>query len=165
MDMSHDLSPRERSVLLTLLLHGPILSNSRKETFRLRLAARERERLNAMGLVESVKHGAYRHRLTEAGRQWCLRELARGRARAGDSRLEQNFYALLVALRPKVDLESVFTAAAHAPDGPWDDKHLELAACTAYRQLRSRSRRGVSLADLLDGLQTVLGKDTGPGAG
>ncbi|GIH03010.1 hypothetical protein Rhe02_10770 [Rhizocola hellebori] len=153
--MSEDLSSRERVVLLTLLLHGPILSNSKKEAFRLRLAAPERDRLNALGLIVSVKAGSYRHRLTEAGHQWCLRELASGRARAGDSRLERNFYALLGAVRGRVDLPSMFSLTGGQPD-----QQMELAACAAYRRLRSEARGGVSLADLLDGLQAALRQST-----
>lgn len=116
--MSDDLSPKERAILLTLLLHGPTLSNSKQAAFRLRVAPRERERLNAFGLVTSVKKAAYQHRLTDAGRQWCLKELASGRARAANSPLERAFYSLLMAVRANVDLPSLLGIGPHKPATP-----------------------------------------------
>ncbi len=148
--MTDDLSPKERAVLLSLLLHGPVLSNSAKEPFRLDVGPKVRQRLNALGLVVSVRKTAYQHMLTESGRKWCMDELATGSARAGDNLFERTFYSLLGVVRGKVDLPSIVEGASLP--GQLDEKQLELALRAAYKDLRSESRGWVSVADLLTAL-------------
>lgn len=73
-----ELSARERAVLFALLSQARKLSNAELEALiGMRLAGRERRRLNDLKLVESHRPGrAFVHELSDAGWRWCADELA-----------------------------------------------------------------------------------------
>jgi hypothetical protein len=153
--MSDDLSPKERGLLLTLLLHGPTMSNAQTETVRLDVSPKERDRLNGMGLIDSVKKVAYTHTLTDAGRKWCMQELATGQARTRDSALERAFYAVLSVLRSRIDIETLFGSDPQPKQDSAQGNDVEALIRSAYSALRPQPGALVSIADVRDRLATV----------
>lgn len=159
--MSDDLSSKERAVLLTLLLHGPKLSNPEmKEIARLSLDGKEREHLNKLQYVHSERVGrSFTHTLDENGRKWCINELVAGTPRPSDSPLERTLYALIGAIGHNDELQSLLGLTRHKqkPGTPLDDHAVESAIRAAYRALRRERGGWVSLADLRDQLESVPG--------
>jgi hypothetical protein len=153
--MNDDLSPKERGILLTLLLHGPTMSNARTETVRLDVSPKERDRLNDMRLVDSVKRVAYTHTLTDAGHKWCMDELAAGQARSRDSALERAFYAVLGAVRTKVNIEELFGGNPRRQPASHEEPDVASLIRSAYFALRQRPGAMVSIADVRDRLAAV----------
>lgn len=157
--MSDDLSAKERAVLLTLLVHGPKLSNPEmKEVARLTLDGKEREHLNKLGLVESEKTGrSFTHELTMEGRKWCANELVTGSAYAGAGPLERALYGVIGAIGRNDEIRSMLGLSRREPktETPLDDKAVESAIRAAYRKLRRERGGWVGLADLRDELSHV----------
>lgn len=95
--MHHEeLSARERAALFALLVAARKLSNSELEAqIGMRLAGKERRRLNDMKLVESEKPGReFVHELSDGGWRWCADELSTGLAGRGTI-LERSLYQVL----------------------------------------------------------------------
>lgn len=95
--MHHDeLSARERAVLFALLSAARKLSNRELETLiGIRLAGKERRKLNELKLVESEKPGRwFVHELSDAGWRWCADELAAG-PEGRPTSLERSLYLVL----------------------------------------------------------------------
>jgi hypothetical protein len=93
----HDeLSARERAVLFALLSAARKLSNEELEALiGIRLAGRERRKLNELKLVESEKPGRwFVHELSDAGWRWCADELAAG-PEGRPTSLERSLYLVL----------------------------------------------------------------------
>mgnify|MGYP001272763645 CR=1 FL=1 len=157
--MSDDLSAKERAVLLTLLVHGPTLSNPEMERVAgLTLDGKEREHLNKLGLVESKKPGrSYTHTLTPDGRKWCANELTTASPRAGAKPLERALYAVIGAIGHSDEIRSMLGLSQGEPktDTALDDKAVESAIRAAYRKLRRERGGWVSLADLRDELNHI----------
>ena len=95
--MHHDeLSARERAVLFALLSAARKLSNEELEALiGIRLAGKERRKLNELKLVESEKPGRwFVHELSDAGWRWCADELAAG-PEGRPTSLERSLYLVL----------------------------------------------------------------------
>jgi hypothetical protein len=93
----HDeLSARERAVLFALLSAARKLSNEELEALiGIRLAGKERRKLNELKLVESEKPGRwFVHELSDAGWRWCADELAAG-PEGRPTSLERSLYLVL----------------------------------------------------------------------
>jgi hypothetical protein len=96
-NVHHDeLSARERAVLFALLSAARKLSNEELEALiGIRLAGKERRRLNELKLVESEKPGRwFVHELSDAGWRWCADELAAG-PEGRPTSLERSLYLVL----------------------------------------------------------------------
>jgi hypothetical protein len=96
-NVHHDeLSARERAVLFALLSAARKLSNEELEALiGIRLAGRERRKLNELKLVESEKPGRwFVHELSDAGWRWCADELAAG-PEGRPTSLERSLYLVL----------------------------------------------------------------------
>jgi hypothetical protein len=82
------LSLSERCVLLVLMAEAREMTNADlRAAAGLKLDGKDREHLNDLGLVDSVKEGrAYVHGLTDKGALWCVDELSGERpTRAGSA--------------------------------------------------------------------------------
>jgi hypothetical protein len=96
-NVHHDeLSSRERAVLFALLSAARKLSNEELEALiGIRLAGKERRKLNELKLVESEKPGRwFVHELSDAGWRWCADELAAG-PEGRPTSLERSLYLVL----------------------------------------------------------------------
>lgn len=164
--MADDLRPKERGVLLALLLSGPPPQTSKE--LGIEVDKQTREALDSRGLVTHGKRkqpgNPLEYTLTAAGRKWCLDDVAAGAARPGDSALERSFYALLAAVRTGIDVRALIddgspvTRVAEPKAIAAGDVETQIRA--AYRKLRKRPGAWVGLADIrdeLDGLpQTTV---------
>lgn len=155
--MADDLRPKERGVLLALVLSG--LTQLTSKELGIDVDKQTREALESRGLVTYGKRkqpgNPLEYALTSAGRKWCLDDVTAGASRPGDSALERSFYALLAAVRTGVDVRAlVDTPSAESVKSQTmtaaDDVETEVRA--AYRKLRKKPGAWVSLADIRDEL-------------
>jgi len=148
--MADDLRPKERGVLLALLLSGPTPLTSKD--LGIDVDKQTREALDSRGLVTHGKRkqlgNPLEYALTSAGRKWCLDDVTAGAARPGDSALERSFYALLAAVRTGVDVRALIDGGSPATASG----DVEGRVRTAYRRLRKKPGAWVSLADIRDEL-------------
>ncbi len=158
--MADDLRPKERGVLLALLLSGPAPLTSKE--LGIDVDKQTREALESNGLVTYGKRkqpgNPLEYALTPAGRKWCLDDVAAGVARLGDSALERSFYALLGILRGRVDVRALVDgSAAHSQESKATTALLDVEAEVkgAYRKRRKKPGAWVSLADIRDELSAL----------
>ncbi|WP_261558042.1 hypothetical protein [Frankia tisae] len=99
-----DLGTPEKARLLALMALGGAASNAElRERGALPLEGEPRRRVNALGLVTSVKRGRLlHHELTEAGWRWCDEELSAA-APARTQPLGRAFYLVLPLIRRFLD--------------------------------------------------------------
>lgn len=118
--MSDDrLTLTERCVLLVLMAEARELSNIElRNRAGLELKRPHRERLNALGLLDSAKTGrTFVHELTDKGAVWCFEEMGRDRpARSGPA--GGALYAVLAGLRRDLDSSGRAVAEVFRPDVP-----------------------------------------------
>jgi hypothetical protein len=126
--MPHQLSQRERFILLALMVHEPptdVLNNDLKASFGLGITRGERENLTDAGYLASVRGRnsgkPYLYELTHAGRKRALEELA-GSADPKSAINPRLVYALFNAVhrflqRNHVPAEAVFNASHRDVDG------------------------------------------------
>lgn len=115
--MSDRMSPRELAVLLTLLAEARELTNAELLAVAgVTLDGKPRLRLNALGLVESVKVGrALVHELTERGVEWCAAEFARPRPEKSGS-YGGALYAVLAGLHRHLEASEQVLTDVFVPD-------------------------------------------------
>jgi hypothetical protein len=147
---------RERAVMIALAALGGERSNADlKNTYKLDLERRFRERLNRDGLVLSRKEGrSFSHKLTERGWQHVTSEmLADVPKRAGSA--AGALFALLSGLRPAAEraggLKELFASRAPAKQpapSPASIPGLRDQIQQSYRTLAKRPQDWVMLRDL-----------------
>lgn len=143
------LNTVERCVLLVLMAQARELTNAELLALAgLKLDGKDRVRLNALGLVDSVKVGrAYVHELTDRGAVWCRAELTAERpARSGSA--GGALYAVLAALSRHLDDTGQSLAELFRPDVAGQ---VEAAYAAVTRGSGAPVRLAV-LRDRLDGL-------------
>ncbi|MFI8972013.1 hypothetical protein ACIGO9_03925 [Nocardia asteroides] len=123
------MSARERAVLLVLMAEARELTNAELHAAAgVKLDGQYRRRLNGLGLVDSELVGrALVHALTEAGAQWCTRELTSPPpARSGS--YGGALYAVLAGLQRHLDNTGQLLTDVFQPDvaGQITRKYAEL---------------------------------------
>lgn len=112
--IEQSLTPRDRVVLMALMaLAEDVNNNELEERVGFRLEGAARQRVNALGFVDSQKVGrGYRHEITESGLAWCRREMTAPHPARSDSGT-RSLYAVLATLnryleRADVPLSEIF---------------------------------------------------------
>lgn len=147
------MSPRELAVLLTLLAEARELTNA--ELFSVAgvtLDGAPRRRLNDLGLVVSEKVGrALVHELTEAGVQWCARELT-GPRPAKSGSFGGALYAVLAGLHRHLDDSGRQLTDIFQPDVP-------AQILGKYAELTKGKPDQIRIADLRNDLPHIPPED------
>lgn len=152
----NDLSPSQRRALLALMaLNGEVSNPELDKLAGFRLTGKDRLALTKQKLVDGRKVGqAYAHELTDAGFDWCVRELA---ARPPErSAVSGTLYAVLGLMHrflrnQPMDLVEFCQVAGSAVQPPSD---LGTQVRMVYRRL-ARPGHSVRLARLRRQLPTV----------
>ncbi len=163
--MQHELTQRERFILLALMVHEPpidVTNTDLKANFGLEIKPRERENLTGAGYLTSLRGRGpgtpFLYELTAAGRERAVEELGG----SADPKFTINLrvvYALFNAVhrflqRNHVPADAVFNTDHHNVGGDLDSSVGE-AITKEYGNLAETPRAWVPLRALRDALASV----------
>ncbi|MQM28862.1 hypothetical protein [Glycomyces albidus] len=163
--MQHELTQRERFILLALMVHEPptdVTNTALKASFGLDVGAGERENLAAAGYLTFLRARSsgqpYLYELTAAGRERAVEELA-GSADPKSAINLRVVYALFNAVhrflqRNHVPAEAVFNADRHDIGGDLDSPVGD-AVAKEYGNLAEGPGAWVPLRALRDALPNI----------
>lgn len=157
-----DLTGTERAVLIVLMAESRPVANPELAALGPALDKPGRDKLNALGLIESERvKGRYVHELTDRG--WALcRDIVAAGPPPRSSGPAKTLYTVLGALgrylqRSEVSLAELFWPAETSDAQTSQDRTLEDRVRVAYARLAPRPGGWVRLAELRAALDDVRG--------
>lgn len=152
-DVEHvSLTPSQSAVLFALMSQACEVPNAKLRELAPELTRTSRERLNDLGLVDSVQgpRNSYTHSLTDRGWVWCTQELTAAPP-AGAPPPIRALYAVLAALGRYLDAEDLRLHEVFRPAPPSTDERIR----TAYAALAARPGAWVAVSALRGALDDV----------
>ncbi|MFW0792173.1 MarR family transcriptional regulator [Gordonia sp. CPCC 205515] len=152
-DVEHvSLTPSQSAVLFALMSEARDVPNSELRQLAPELTRESRERLNDLGLIESVQAPGvgYAHSLTDRGWVWCTTELTATPPNGAHPAIRA-LYTVLAGVGRYLETEDLRLHEVFRPRPVPIDERIR----TAYAALASRPGAWVSVSALRDALSDV----------